>query len=480
MLVLGCPDPAAAHQAVDPAILALIAPARGPLATTQNTAARRALIEEGRRLFMTETFGGNGRTCGTCHPATNNFTLDPEYIRTLDRRDPLFVAEFNPKLANLEIPQLLRQHALILENVDGFDAPGVLRSVPHTLGLGLSITPDTPGGFPLTHATGWSGDGAPGDGSLRQFAVGGVVQHLPKTLARVPGKDFRLPTGDELEAMLAFQLSLGRSEEMTVDPAMPGALVFKDTTVTAGQALFHDALDRQGAGRTCSGCHGRAGANNAAGRNRNRATGANMVPNIPACLAPGLAPGDGGFGAEPVTMVPANEICGPGADSTIVFRGDQFFNTPSLIEAADTPPFFHNNAAQTIEEAVAFYTSDQFNDSINGNGRAFVLDQDQVDEIGAFLRAINALENVRQAIHYIDNGTGEPGRPSGNTARAALGDTRDAIEVLAEGPMLLLPAAVAALETAQALLGQAMRQDDPALLAEARRELVRARALMIQ
>jgi hypothetical protein len=25
-------------------------------------------IEEGRRLFIGETFGGNGRTCATCHP----------------------------------------------------------------------------------------------------------------------------------------------------------------------------------------------------------------------------------------------------------------------------------------------------------------------------------------------------------------------------------------------------------------------------
>jgi hypothetical protein len=41
------------------------------------------LIEEGRRLFLEETFDGNGRTCGTCHPPTNNFTIDPEFIRTL-------------------------------------------------------------------------------------------------------------------------------------------------------------------------------------------------------------------------------------------------------------------------------------------------------------------------------------------------------------------------------------------------------------
>jgi hypothetical protein len=61
-----------------------------------------ALVLEGLRLFTEETFGGNRRTCATCHPATNNFTIDPQFIKRLDRRDPLFVAEFNPALRNLE------------------------------------------------------------------------------------------------------------------------------------------------------------------------------------------------------------------------------------------------------------------------------------------------------------------------------------------------------------------------------------------
>ena len=32
------------------------------------------LISQGAELFFEETFNGNGRTCGTCHPASNNFT----------------------------------------------------------------------------------------------------------------------------------------------------------------------------------------------------------------------------------------------------------------------------------------------------------------------------------------------------------------------------------------------------------------------
>src|SRR6185369_9230944 len=80
------------------------------------------LIAQGRRLFVKEQFNGNGRACGTCHVESNNFTIDPEFIATLPRTDPLFVAETNPALAaNFEKPDLMRRFGLILENVDGFD-----------------------------------------------------------------------------------------------------------------------------------------------------------------------------------------------------------------------------------------------------------------------------------------------------------------------------------------------------------------------
>ena len=98
---------------------------------------------DGRRLFLEETFGGNGRTCATCHPPTNNFTIDPAFIRTLRGNDPLFVkAPSEPDLKELEVKRLLQRFGLVLENVDGLDQPGVLRGVPHTLGLSQSISSD--------------------------------------------------------------------------------------------------------------------------------------------------------------------------------------------------------------------------------------------------------------------------------------------------------------------------------------------------
>ena len=93
---------------------------------------------EGRQLFLNETFEGNGRTCGTCHVETNNFTVDPELIATLPPGDPLFVAETNSALSTLENPDLLRRFGLILVNADGFDPSRghVLRSTQNAQALG--------------------------------------------------------------------------------------------------------------------------------------------------------------------------------------------------------------------------------------------------------------------------------------------------------------------------------------------------------
>jgi len=98
----------------------------------------------GADLFLRETFGGNGRSCGTCHPVAHNATIDPAFIATLPPTSPLFVAETNPALAKLEIPAIMRQFGLILENLDGFTPDPttnfVLRAVPHTLSLATSVT----------------------------------------------------------------------------------------------------------------------------------------------------------------------------------------------------------------------------------------------------------------------------------------------------------------------------------------------------
>lgn len=388
---------------------------------------QQQLIEKGRVLFFNETFGGNGRTCGTCHPAENNFTIDPDFIATLPPDNSLFVAEFMPELKqNFENPRLMREFGLIMENLDGFgnlESSFVMRGVPHTLGLRNTIT------SPKGPRTGWSGDGAPGDLSLRSFATGAVIQHFTKTLNRVAGVDFRLPTDEELDALEAFQLSLGRQEELTLP------LPLKATIAKRGQELFLD----NNIGK-CNICHRNAGASTFIAPatdlgNANFNTGVEDLPDIPQRLTKERIPRDDGSGTP----------------------GDSTFNVPSLVESADTGPFFHNNAIETIEGAVAFYDGESFNNSPSGrflarvdpNGIGIEIDGTQIVAIAAFLRVINALENIREALDLLETAKywAEEGRESPEKRLSrAFAETEDAVRVLSGAR--LHPRAVQHLESA--------------------------------
>jgi mono/diheme cytochrome c family protein len=387
------------------------------------------LIARGRDIFFNETFSGNGRTCGSCHREERNFTIDPAFIATLPKNDALFVAEFNPNLKqNFENPRLMREFGLILENLDGFDDLAnrfTMRGVPHVLALRTSVA------SPQGPRTGWSGDGAPADGSLRSFAVGAVIQHFTKTLNRVAGVDFRLPTDAELDALEAFQLSLGRQNELQLPLRLRG------TVAKRGQEIFLD----NNLGK-CNVCHGNAGANVAPGNNANFNTGVEDLPDQPARLTGEKIPRDDGFGVP----------------------GDGTFNTPTLVEAADTGPFFHNNAIETIEGAVAFYNGQAFNNSPSGrflastdpNGVGIRLDGTQVVAVAAFLRVINALENVRLAVDLLTRSEALGSFKFEEAAvllRLASAETGDSISVLAGGG--LHPEAVLHLRESKRLIDRA-------------------------
>lgn len=411
------------------------------------------LVLKGEDLFFNETFAGNGRTCGSCHRAEDNFAISPAFIATLPAADGLFVAEVNPDLRqNFENPELMRKFALILENQDGFDdLPNRfnMRGVPHTLALGTSIASR------LGPQTGWSGDGAPGDGSLRSFAVGAVVQHFSKTLDRVVGVDFRLPTDEELNALEAFQLSLGRQQ----DPSLPLAL--RGDIERRGQEIFLDrALGK------CNACHFNAGANadpaifGPGAGNLRFDTGVESLPDQPADLAGEKNPADDGFGNP----------------------GNGEFNTPPLVESADTGPFFHNNSVETIEGAVAFYNGDAFTRSpagqllVGATGSAINLDATQVVAVAAFLRVINALENLRAAAALLETASAYSAWESRRRrlVRRAGFELQDAIEVIEGGG--LNPAAVRDVRKALAAVEKAGRRFSPGRhLEQARAAIAAAR-----
>jgi cytochrome c peroxidase len=382
----------------------------------------------GADIFFKENFNGNGRTCGSCHRVERNFTIDATFIARLPSSDPLFIAENHADpfaLDQLEIPAQMRARGLILENVDGTQPEGptnrfVLRAVPHTLSQGISTT--LPPGLqgPPAERTGWSGDGAPGQGRLADFTNGAINQHFTKSLNRAAGTDFRVATEAEGQAVATFMRAVGRTNDIDL-----ASITFSDAAADAGRVKFIG-----GGNFGCFTCHGNATANAPNnGGNTNQFTNVESVRN-PALDAAGI-PIDGGFGGFSF-QPPSGPI------------GDGTFNVPPVIESADSGPFFHTDtqvigapsqntsSAQTIEQAVAFYNSQAFNLGFTAT---------EIANVARFLRAINAVFNIQMASHRII-GARNMGNALGNVARVdrmqrrmaqmTLFELDDAVRVLSE------------------------------------------------
>lgn len=326
------------------------------------------LVDDGAELFFRGTFNGNGRTCGTCHRAENNLALDVDFISTLPARDKLFIAQLPSSeggVPDLERPLLLSRHGLVLMNSDGFEDPTakfVMRGSQHTLSLATSIL--SPENQEPVQRTGWSGDAAPGSGALRLLPNAAVKQHFPRSLGRVDGTDFDLPTDAELDSLEAFMLSSGRLNELTLRN-----ITLTNAAAKAGRASF---------GVFCNRCHNNAGAG-IGGFNFNFNTGVEAAPSPSQTTEP--HPRDGGRGAGSIADLDCD------GDGRRDCFGDSSFNEPPLIEAADTEPFFHNHSAATLEDAVRFYTTDKF------VGGPIPLSETDVLNVAAFLRVLNAAFN---------------------------------------------------------------------------------------
>lgn len=354
----------------------------------------RKLIARGRDLFFNGTFRGNGRTCGTCHPANNNLTIDRNFIAGLDATDPLFVAEFNPNLPPfddqdphrpaLEDPSLMRMRGLILENIDGFavDATGnllrppVFRAVPSLFNLQFTA----PYGYSACCP------------DLQGFAVGAVVQHFPKTLERKTkgkSKDFVLPTARQLRALEAFMLS-------NTSPANGNFTIFGEGSLLSTQD-DPEAIDqarREVKGRDlffsigCTSCHG---GTVLSGGDFDIGVEDFEHTNNPLEKTPTF---DDGSGSAPGLPIPSIRPFPPAP-----------FQTPQLF-GLRKPHFFHtgifgnNDNEMTIPgetlrftnllHAVSFYNSTEFNASPGAKQFGQIqMSSTEMREIAAFLEVIS-------------------------------------------------------------------------------------------
>jgi hypothetical protein len=207
-------------------------------------------------------------------------------------------------------------------------------------------------------------------------------------------------------------------------------------------------------------------------------TNANETPRA---LALNL-PRDGGFGQVPTifgSFGNTDDLPPPFGHFEI-----EEFNSPPVVESADTGPFFHNHTVPDLEAAVAFYGSDAFKNGLAPKAIPIEISADPADPevhaIAAFLRVLNALENIRSSIDVAERSRTMTGVADlRDLARLSLAETDDALEVLSQGAFakqnepairsarLRLRAAKVALELAHRLrarwaiddlLGVALRQ----------------------
>lgn len=288
---------------------------------------RPALVEQGRRLFFEETFGGNGRTCGSCHP-TPTLALTPADIAALPPDDPFFagIMDFDPVRARqgmLRYP--LGGSSLFEPDMTVFRGIPTIRNVRRT-------GPFTADGRAAT---------------LREQALEAATLHLLDGAADRPGE--RLPTAQELDAIVAF-------EEDMREPESGGLGLKLSAEAREGRKLFFGAA-------RCTTCHVPPMFTD------------NQFHNIVA-VSGGPIPDPGRCRIEPGSL-----DCWSGSA----------FNTPQLRGIRGTAPFFHDNTMPTLRAVVEFYNSPAFSESPAAQRLRIGplgLDADEIDALIAFLEEL--------------------------------------------------------------------------------------------
>jgi hypothetical protein len=136
-------------------------------------------------------FGGNGRSCGTCHTPGDNFGISPARIAALVPSHPLFFPGLDEDLPLLRSRGLV--HVVAPGGIDAF------RPTPKLVHLAALCDP-----FGSCDALGLLGDRTR---DLCAFSRQAVENHLARTIARHPGVDFLVPTEKECDALSAYMLS---------------------------------------------------------------------------------------------------------------------------------------------------------------------------------------------------------------------------------------------------------------------------------
>jgi hypothetical protein len=356
-------------------------------------ACAKARLKEGRRLFDVEKFGGNGRTCRTCHSKqTGTFSPEEALARLIeDPSDALFVHDgFDDGVTGTT---RIIQHATVRIEIPL--PPDVIladdparRSV--ILNRGTPTTLNTPALDPmLMYDT--------REPNLQLQAFNAIHGHAQNT---------REPTALELDLIKEFQQTDPRffsSEALRVfanggpAPQLPPGTTESERR---GRAMFDNVpFDGVTTGGICNICH--------SGPMLNRFAAGNSFGFPPGGRRASIGVSERNLMGNPVYTFLVREPDGgiftittpdpgamlndpppsapPGVPTPPRSFFANFFKIPTLWGVKDTAPYFHDNSANTLEDVAKFYAL-FFLDSPSTRGFVFT-EQNQADMV-AFLKLL--------------------------------------------------------------------------------------------
>ncbi len=333
---------------------------------SQDGSASMTRRNEGRRLFRKETFGGNGRTCETCHSRKTG-TVSPSEVQERlrdDPNDPLFLHDGLDDgvygTSRITEHATIRVERPLPPNVRIAEEPGaasvvLLRGIPGTLNT-PALDPALM--YDLRALT------------LEAQALDAIHDHAQNTVE---------PTQEELEQIAEFQRTNSRffSSDDLEDfanggppPVLPAG---KTASQKRGRLMFVEAPFQQGSTQgICALCHsgpmlnqiGQIGAAIIGGRPGSRIANIGVsernLLNLP--VRTFLIDDGKGDVRSFVTPDPGLVLTNPRPAELppVSVRHPaffvNFFKIPSLWGVKETGPYFHDNHAKTLEEVAAFYT----------------------------------------------------------------------------------------------------------------------------
>jgi hypothetical protein len=312
-------------------------------------------FKQARDLFERETFGGNGRTCATCHGSTTGTLSPEEVVRRFEREphDPLFLADGSDNGEGQGVSRIKKDATILVriplpDNVTLANDPTarnvvVRRGVPSTL--------NTPALDPILMQDGRQPN-------LIAQAQGAIADHARAT---------RAPSTKQLQLIAAFEqtprffssASLLRFAYAGVEPKLP---LGNTAAEKRGHRFFVD-VEPSGDFKAglCAGCHSGPMLNETnefipappfrrGGRFQSVGVSEfNTARNPPLDFV--FKNSDGS-----TTLISSPDpgralITGNAQD----FESLNAFKIPSLWGAVRTAPYFHDNSALTLDDVARHY-----------------------------------------------------------------------------------------------------------------------------